>query len=157
MVNQEQRLKFRGRAASEDTRGSPKALAPAVCTAERQAWRLGGCWILLEGQLALETRHSQATTVMAIKASPVPRLPLEAEVRLGAGGRELCCVRPGACIAAKLQRWVEVLSPTSYLEEHKGGFGYFVFPNRSFSFCSVKEMQSPTSLNQTEPHQEVGL
>ena len=47
------------------------------------------------------------------------------------------------------------LSPTSYLEELKAGFGYFnCFSKLLFSFCYVKEVQSPTTLNQSRPHHE---
>ena len=45
------------------------------------------------------------------------------------------------------------MSPTSYPKELKGGFGYFnCFSKLFFSFPYVKEMQSPTSLNQIRPH-----
>ena len=46
------------------------------------------------------------------------------------------------------------LSLIRYSEELQGGFGYLnSFPNCSFFFSYVKEMESPTTLNQTKPHQ----
>ena len=46
------------------------------------------------------------------------------------------------------------MSRISYPKELKGGFGYFNFFQIVLSFCYVKEMSSPTSLNQTKPHHE---